>query len=723
MFLLGTWAVLVGQSAPGASAIPERIVVESARIDAIDGVPRLTVNGQPLQPFAFFYNTDVDHAKAADYLATQVRMASEAGIHIHSLPVRCPRLGDGVTPNIEWAESLLERFVRIDDRAMFLMRIYPGPDQGWREWPEIDPDQFEAYLDGTRSATQLSMAADLAWGGGDRDLADIVTRLEAGRFGDRILLYHPGCLAHENFPASYREKGPDVSPANTRRFRAWLRERYATDAALREAWGRPEVTLDTAEAPRCDPARFPMHTARGGPVDVFYGLPGERDWVDFSAYTSDLVSERLLRQARVVREATGGRKLVGLFYGYTWELCGSLGGHFRLDRLLASPDVDVLASPYSYADRQPGGAGNFMSPVDSIALHGKLWMNEDDTRTSLADMSVAGDWAFFEETAVDLPRTQGILDRNVSSAVLHRAGTWWMDLTASNAFGSADLWSMLHDRLVEANALGLGQAPLAPDVALIVDERSKHFVKSDWDANWWSLAELRDKTAKTGVSLGYYLLSDFLSGAVPRCKAYVFPNSFAMTDEESAIARERLARERATAIWLYAPALLRRGVCDPAATSALTGMEVARADGIAGSAGEGRLAGQAWGAGVHLSPRLVVTDEGAEVLGRYGSDGRVSAARTLGDGYPSVLLGDLSQSTAVLRALLREAGAHVYTEGDEVVLADDRIVAVHSGPGGEVTVTPRPGTRLRPLEGGSRAFATPTSVSFEPGQTMWFAVE
>jgi len=28
-----------------------------------------------------------------------------------------------------------------------------------------------------------------------------------------------------------------------------------------------------------------------------------------------------------------------------------------------------------------GGAGSFMSPIDSVIAHGKLWFNEDDTRT------------------------------------------------------------------------------------------------------------------------------------------------------------------------------------------------------------------------------------------------------------------------------------------------------------------------------------------------------
>lgn len=716
-------ASLVASAGARAQGSPGRVHVRSARVESVGGAPRLLLNDRVTQPFAFFYNTDVGHDRADEYLRTQVTMSAAAGVHVYSLPLRCPREADGVTPNCAWAESLLERFIRVDEQALFLLRVYPGPDPSWREWKGIDEGEFEWYLDGTHSTTNLSMAADIAGEPADRDLADIVRHFEHSPYADRIILYHPGCLAHENFPACYREKGPDVSPASTRHFREWLRGLYVTDDALRSAWGRNDVSLDTAEVPRCAPGRFPMHTSSGAPIETFYSLPEERDWVDFSAYTSDLVSDRLLSLARAARTASEGRKLVGLFYGYTFELCGSLGGHFRLSRLLSSPDVDVLASPYSYADRQPGGAGNFMSPADSIAAHGKLWMNEDDTRTSLADMSVVGGWALFDETVTDLPRTIGVLDRNVASAMVHRAGAWWMDLTASNAFGSESLWAMLRRRLDGQLANGIAEGPMRPDVALIVDEQSKHWVRSDWDANYWTLIQLRDQCAKTGASVGYYLLDDFVSGLVPVCKAYVFANAFALSESRVTRLQERLRREGSTAIWIYAPGLLGDGGADASATARLVGMDIVREDGAQGSEGVGALVGERWGVPLVVHPRLVVSGGPAEVLGRYVSDGHVSTARTSEPGYTSVFVGDLSTSVALLRALVRDAGAHLYTQHEEVVLADGHTVVVHSGPGGDVRITPVPGTMLRALDADDVSFAESSVLPFAPGQTRWFVRE
>jgi len=696
------------------------LALEEAGVEAANGVPRLTIDGVPTPPILFFFNTDIRKDKTDEYLAAQVSLAADAGIHLYSLPLRCPKLTDGITPNYEYSDALLERFVEHDPDAVFLLRVYPGPNWSWRGFAELGEEHFEWFLDGSRAKGRVSLGSDLAWAPTDEDLAELVRHFEGGPYAGRILGYQPGCPSHENFPLYYRERGPDTGPANTARFREWLRAKYRTDAALQEAWARRDTTLDSAQVPRCDPERFPMHMAPAGEkIQVFYALPEERDWVDFSEYTSDITADRLIRFARVVKRETDGSKLAAFFYGYTFELCGSFGGHFELRRLLECPDVDILASPYSYRDRFAGGAGHFMSPVDSISAHGKLWMNEDDTRTSVADMTQVDEgWALFEKTADDLDETLGVLDRNFASVLTHRAGTWWMDLTASGAFNHPDLWSMLRRRVERYADAYATPEPFAPDVAVLVHEGSKHFIKSDWDAHYWTMFELRDEAAKSGTSVGYYLVSDFIDGLVPECNAYVFANAFQLSDAEITGILGRLDREEATAIWIYAPGLIGPDGLDSERASRLTGMRLAIADGVQGSIGVGSLEGLKWGPALDLSPRLAVVDDRAEPVAHYASDGRVSSAQIAHGEHTSVFLGDMGPSADVLRGLFEAAGAHMFTRGGEVVLTDGRYVVVHVGEPGERTVYPRPGTRLRPMDADGEARAEPITLDFRRGETV-----
>ena len=144
------------------------------------------------------------------------------------------------------------------------------------------------------------------------------------------------------------------------------------------------MTFDSAQIPR-NPAGSSRKWGRCDPAK-------EQDVIDFYLYNSDLVAETINTFAAAVKQFTHREKLVGVFYGYILQLCGEQrqqnAGHLALGKVLASPDIDFLTSPTSYAYRQVGGEGtcHYMSLLDSVKLHGKIWFNEDDIRTSLTEV-------------------------------------------------------------------------------------------------------------------------------------------------------------------------------------------------------------------------------------------------------------------------------------------------------------------------------------------------
>ena len=81
------------------------------------------------------------------------------------------------------------------------------------------------------------------------------------------------------------------------------------------------------------------------------------------------------------------KKIVGAFYGYLWcnfpNLSVVHSGHLGFAKVLRSPDVDFIASPYTYDNKQIGGPNNSQTLPESVALHGKLYFNEVDTETHL----------------------------------------------------------------------------------------------------------------------------------------------------------------------------------------------------------------------------------------------------------------------------------------------------------------------------------------------------
>src|SRR5665254_18904 len=106
-----------------------------------------------------------------------------------------------------------------------------------------------------------------------------------------------------------------------------------------------------------------------------------------------------------------------------YEMLRSLVGSEICIRDRNSTDIDVLCSPISYFDRGLDGGAPSMSAAESVALAGKMWLNEDDTATYLS----SGDAPGSTERVTTLAATNAQLIRNVGQEALRNFATWWMD--------------------------------------------------------------------------------------------------------------------------------------------------------------------------------------------------------------------------------------------------------------------------------------------------------
>lgn len=708
--------------------------VQSAKVDNSTGVPRLLINGQPVPPLLFFYNSRPQDR--IQHLAPQVKLSAAAGIHVYSFPFdHWPwDPGDSSHPP-DWssADAQLDRFIAADPHAVFLLRVgvWPPPNwSGWATYTEWGKDEDNLYSDGTSAI--ISVASDRYFDAFIAAIKRMVQHYESSPYARRILGYHiEGQSTGEWFPMNYGTKGLDYSPANSTAFRDWLSRKYGTDQALSSAWGR-FTTLAGAAIPVPGPNRFPLHgAAQGDVVQQFYSLPAEQDWVDYSDYISDIMSSRILASASAVRQATKGQRIIAFFYGYIYGLAGSMTGHLRMDRILDSPDIDLVGAPISYTpieERLGGGAASAMSARDSVALHGKLWMNEDDLKTHVAadlpDLGYNGDLK-----TVDAFEMSHVLQRNLASSLIHRGGTWWMDLNATGAFNDAGAWKVFSDfGLPLYDELYSNPTPYRPDVAVITDDRSVIYQKSDWDMLFVSRILPCNAFAKSGASVGYYDLNDFLNGLLPPAKVYVFLNAFSLDDFQTQAIRIRLERDGATAVWQYAPGYLGPAGADVSRIQALTGIQIAISPGFSGSNGSSYLSNVVWGWAWRtpwevLSPRFVVDDPDASALGHYWSDGLVSTAAKQVAGFTSIFVGDVGWNTAMLTRLLAAAGVHIWTSGNiDVIHTDGSLLVIHAGAEGTRNINLPTGITASTLGGdilASHPQRLQTSFT-RAGETQWF---
>ena len=143
--------------------------------------------------------------------------------------------------------------------------------------------------------------------------------------------------------------------------------------------------------------------------------------------------------AKAAKETSGGKLLTVFFYGYLLALADDRmagSGHLALGALLDSPAVDAVASPYRYPDIvRNSSLGPLMphGPWDSAALHGKAWVLEDDSRTSLDPK------ASHLKYCTTVEESANLLRRNVLTTIMHGSAGYFYDLGADGWFGRPDL--------------------------------------------------------------------------------------------------------------------------------------------------------------------------------------------------------------------------------------------------------------------------------------------
>ena len=517
-------------------------------------------------------------------------------------------------------------------------------------------------------------------------LRDIIRHMEASDYAPHIVGYHPaGGIASEWFwwmSTSITASVQDFSPAAVRSWRDWLIARYKGDIeALRRAWGDAATTFEDAAPPSPGEVNARPHGVFRHPVEG-------RKVMDYRRFLSDMVSRNIVRSCRIVKEETGGRKIAGVFYGYSMYTT-NMDGFQGLEAVLNSPDVDFLAAPTAYDQRRGGEVGTHISAYTaSYRLHSKLYWDEVDTRTHL----FPGQVAYRTDT---LDETLAVLQRAVGYSLSKGTSLWWFLLAGNATFHQAEVMDEIA-RLREMceEALGRNRAPVA-EVAVFADEDNMHFAPGDFNFRGALLRGTLDELERMGAPYDMYLLGDIADPRLPDYKLYIFLNAFGVDERLRDAIRERVGRDGTTAVWVYAPGYVQEDGFSAEGIAEMTGIRVRALDGRAPAeltlTDREHVITQAapatreerW----ELGPMFEVDDAEATILATTA--GRPSlAVRDFGD--RSSVYSLLPLKREVLQGLCRHAGVHVYSETFDAFSASAGYAMLHTmSPGDKRIVLPR----------------------------------
>ncbi len=613
---------------------------------------------------------------------SQIKLAADVDVDFVSFPVHMP--WPQPDTQVDWTvvDRQIETVLHANPRALLLPRIGMGAPLWWKE---AHSDAVMVWDQGSQQHSDVVVASPDYLHDAAEQLHALVAYLEQ-KYGEHMAGYHPcGQNTGEWF---YQETwGPALSGYSNeslRAWRRWLRQTYADDVQLRRAWHDESATIDAAVVPT--PAA--RYAAPGG---IFRDPVSERPLIDFAQFQQEMMANCVCHFAKTVRRASQGKRLVVFFYGYVHEFGAirngpAISGHYALRRVLDCPDIDVLCSPISYFDRGLGQSGPAMTAAESVALAGKMWLYEDDTRTYLAAGSTFPGWQDGVDTVEE---TRALLVRNTAQCALRNFGTWWMDLGATGWFDDPRMWHEM-DRLKTLDqALLRSPRPFCPEVAVVIDETSMLRVAAGGDAvTRPGVYEIRRPLGRCGAPYGQYLLSDVLAGKV-KAKLYVLANSWCLSPRQ----RQDLLRETegAVKIWCYAPGYQEPDGKSLDAMHELTGFRIepiSVPEALARPTETARRLGVQEELGVRaaIQPLFAVADaEPDETLASY-SDGQCAVAVRDSDRGASFFVGPPGLTSELLRLAARRAGVHLFTDTDCNVYANGPYLLLHASQDGPIGI-------------------------------------
>lgn len=666
----------------------------TAKIVYRGNMPGLEVNGRIYPPVLYM--------SAEPWLLENADMTAKMGIV--GVPIIEYRLNsrrlvrDDGSYDFTYIDTDIRRILTLHPKAMLSINVYFSE---LANWLKMHPGEAIGYATGPNDGKLVRNYADF----GRKDTPSMASKafrnemnqfvfalgnyIKSNAWSKRVVMMRVsyGIFSEWHY-FGMLEDMPDTGSAMTARFREFLTERYKNDGALQKAWQDPDVTLKTAKVPG-------VSERRG--KDRFLREPGSKDQQTWDYYDCHqlVVAEALVNMAAAAKEAMP-KLLVGAYYGYVLGMgeYPSEGQTLAMEKVLSSPYIDFLSSPYDYRveSRPAGGSGLSRTIPSMFAKYKKLPLNEADTRTHLT-VGASGITVADSVAMISRDMVRSFLD-GMGVHLLHvsqRAGqTHWLN--------DPQILTAIHDSLTLWQEMYAAEATSTNQVAVIVnpDELVHHGYPERVRQLLLNTA-LVDMTlhnlCKTGSAFDLFELNDFLTRQTDY-RFLIFANIFTLSTEQRKLLVAKTRQKGLSAVWIYAPGLITENGYSEAAMRELTGIDLAAKTErlpLAVRLADGRMIeyrGPDNSMPLIDSPRVYSRDKDVKLIGSYADDRSPAiVSKKLPGGTVSIFSGTPLVRLDLWRSFFAEAGIHQYADAGVVIKANSRFVMVHVGTVGDYTIS------------------------------------
>ena len=668
-------------------------------ISTVGNVPVLVINEKVFGPSAYSGPDDPE----------QWERISKAGFRVFFLKINLQDIED---QRFEYdrIDNTVRKLLKIVPDAFVIFRISIAPTvKLGKEHPEEcltweggvhAPYQNDFRLDGVTLSRQLgkySFASNV-W----RDQAATALEKFARHASKSNYRQHvAGYFVCGGFPGEWNNwRRPkymiDFSLAMTHAFRRWLQHQYKGDVnKLRAAWHDSDVSFASAQVP----VRAERAVKEFGD---FISPESNQRTIDYYRCHNDVLKDKLIYFSQVLKKTTGGRSLVGFYYGYLQFVDYLLSGNTSFKAMLRCPTIDFWTTPPAYENRGIGNDASYRFPLCSLKSHNKLLISEDDIRTHTSGPVHLryGGTSTIEDACE-------VLKRSFAKKLTFGVNGYWFEMNKG--------WYN-HPAIIKlfTEMQQIGQATISvdkrsqADIAVVVDQESLRVAAQPVSRNLLHRFPIHE-LCRIGAPYDYWEMDDFLAlndKKLNKYKLVIFLNAFSLTNSERSVIDKRLKGNGRHLLWLYASGLIRSPVnASLDNMKSLTGFDLEflpkqRSQEVI-STGAGNIPKTArlgaykrpltmgsevdarctpkpipppWSYGV-----FAIADKNATVLGRFEKGGKSGFAIKQMEDWTSIYISSLVVPSDVLRALAKNAGCHIYNSNDDIIIyASRHLLTVHS---------------------------------------------
>lgn len=650
--------------------------------------PTMFINGMPQFPMAYMSYYPEQY---------QYKQAGEHGIHVYSLCLsltdkwgnrmrqRVARSAPGIwlaPDEIDFAavDKAVMEIIDVDPNAFIFPRIYCD-SPAW--WDQLYPDDVRTVF---KDCPLRQSFSSLQWRNDITDvLMEIVRYVSASKYGDHVIGYMVCAGQTQEFGEQ-----PDFTQCAQQQFRKWIDEKYGSkEREIQRLFGKniESITIPSeAKQSKADCGNF-LDPAKSQLV------------IDYRRFHSQRCADTAITLCQAVKDASDGRLITGIFYGYTriWPDWG----HLAMRRVLDSNAVDFISNPYSSGGTKSNewvGNRDFHTFTEnrSVQKAGKLFYHEDDIRTSQSrwisqlrpDVDPNGEynsdgWLGPKKLSDSLE----LLKTVFAKGVIEGSPNWWFDLWGGWYDNKEILCLFAEMQKVGDESIHLSRKSVA-QIAVVLDENSYCYLPnevSQYGGQFsWVEAQL-EQLGKIGASYDFYLLDDLKDLNLSQYRMVVFLNAFVLSKDQRKLIADRCMSENRCLVWLYAPGLIEDNL-SVENISSLLGMNFKMdtthpASTITLKLSEKMITYE----GAAVSPFIYVS-QGADAACGSTPDGHIVVAEKAGKNCQNLFVAMPPMPWEALQYYARKAGVHLYNEDGVVIFANEHYLAVSVAMSGKRTI-------------------------------------